>query len=321
MQNIDAPLVSIIIPVYNGEKYLAEAIDSALAQTYEKIEIIVVNDGSQDKSDMIAKSYQNKIRYFSKENGGVSSALNLAIKNMKGEYFSWLSHDDLYYPNKIEDQVKYILLQSKKTIIYSNENIINGNGDILKKAKKHKKLQNSLIFELLHNRFIGGCSLLIPRTAFDEVSIFDESLKTIQDYDLWFKMLNSGYNFEYLPIVSGASRIHDNQVSVTQRSLCNEEIQNGYKKIIDSLKLSLLNNTDDDYAKTFNKLAYLYKRNNELLLYRFCLKKSEDYKATLASQFYKTKALLYTKYLTPLNYLRYFKFKFIKLKSLIIKKI
>ncbi len=94
--NKNLPKVSIIIPVYNGEKYVSLAIESALRQTYSNLEIIVVNDGSTDKTDKICRSYGNKIRYIKKENGGVSTALNVGIDNMTGEYFSWLSHDDLY---------------------------------------------------------------------------------------------------------------------------------------------------------------------------------------------------------------------------------
>lgn len=103
------PKVSIVIPVYNGGNYLAEAIDSALRQTYSNLEIIVVDDGSVDGStEVIARSFGDKIRYFKKENGGSSSALNYGINQMQGEWFSWLSHDDLYYPEKIEMQVNYI---------------------------------------------------------------------------------------------------------------------------------------------------------------------------------------------------------------------
>ena len=104
------PLVSIVIPVYNGSNFLQQAIDSALNQTYKNIEIIVVNDGSRDDgaTEQIALSYGDKIRYFSKENGGVSTALNMGIANMKGEYFSWLSHDDMYKPEKIEKQIEAI---------------------------------------------------------------------------------------------------------------------------------------------------------------------------------------------------------------------
>ena len=96
------PKISIVILVYNGANFLSQAIDTALAQTYDNIEIIVVNDGSNDDgaTGQVALSYGDKINYFSKPNGGVSSALNYAIEKMQGDYFSWLSHDDLYEPEK-----------------------------------------------------------------------------------------------------------------------------------------------------------------------------------------------------------------------------
>ena len=98
------PRVSIIIPVYNGANYLKEAIDCALNQSYQNLEVIVVNDGSCDEgaTRSVALSYGDRIRYFEKENGGVSSALNLGIREMRGEYFSWLSHDDKYEKDKLQ---------------------------------------------------------------------------------------------------------------------------------------------------------------------------------------------------------------------------
>ena len=109
--NNKVPKVSIVIPVFNGANYLTSAIESALEQTYEDKEIIVVDDGSvdDDATKEIAKSYGDKIRYYLKENGGTSSALNFGIKNMNGEYFSWLSHDDVYYPKKIEMQINSLI--------------------------------------------------------------------------------------------------------------------------------------------------------------------------------------------------------------------
>src|SRR5512140_3857263 len=103
------PLVSVVIPVYNGANYLREAIDSALAQTYPHVEVIVVNDGSNDggRTRAVATSFGSRVRYFEKENGGVASALNLGIREMRGAFFSWLSHDDVYYPEKIARQVAY----------------------------------------------------------------------------------------------------------------------------------------------------------------------------------------------------------------------
>ena len=102
------PLVSIIIPVYNGENFVIEAIESALNQTYENIEVIVVNDGSVDRTEELITPYLRRLKYIKKENGGVSSALNLGIKESQGEYVSWLSHDDIYYPEKIKKQINFL---------------------------------------------------------------------------------------------------------------------------------------------------------------------------------------------------------------------
>ena len=122
------PLVSIVIPVYNGANYMKEAIDSALNQTYPNCEVIVVNDGSNDNgaTEKIALSYGDRIRYIKKENGGVATAVNRGIKEMKGEYFSWLSHDDYYYPQKIEKQIEAIEKSGDKTAIaHSNFDFLN----------------------------------------------------------------------------------------------------------------------------------------------------------------------------------------------------
>ena len=129
------PLVSIIIPVYNGSNYMREAIDSALAQTYQNTEVIVVNDGSNDDgaTDEIARSYGDKIRYFIKENGGVSSALNLGIRMMKGDYFSWLSHDDVYTPAKLEKQIALLADHGDgKTIVMCATQQINAKSNLAK---------------------------------------------------------------------------------------------------------------------------------------------------------------------------------------------
>jgi glycosyltransferase involved in cell wall biosynthesis len=213
------PLVSIIIPVYNGANYVREAIDSALAQTYKNIEIIVVNDGSQDNTEEIVKSYGNKLRYFKKENGGVSTALNLGIKKMRGEYFSWLSHDDLYYPDKIEKQIIKLfeinLKDRNKTILMSNYALINEKSEITYESNFEK---NHLISKLEHplyglfNGLINGLTLLIPRNCFERVGYFDEKLRATQDYDLWFRMFPK-YKLVFMKDLLAKTRIHSGQVT------------------------------------------------------------------------------------------------------------
>lgn len=210
------PKVSIIIPVYNGSNYLQEAIDSALAQTYKNIEIIVVNDGSNDsgKTEKIALSYGESIRYFYKPNGGVATALNLGIEKMKGEYFSWLSHDDLYLPDKIEQEMICLKEQTDSTtIIAEGYQVIDSKKNYIATVNMHKqypksRLKNPLF--LLLRGGINGCALLIHKSHFERVGVFNEKLPTTQDYDLWFRMFRNCKIF-YMQTSQVLSRYHAEQ--------------------------------------------------------------------------------------------------------------
>ncbi|MBI5247354.1 MAG: glycosyltransferase [Elusimicrobia bacterium] len=207
------PLVSIIIPAYNASDYLAQAIDSALGQTYKNIEIIIVNDGSVDggKTEAVAKSYGSKIRYFRKPNGGTGSALNVAIRQMRGEFFSWLSHDDLYYPGKIERQIAtYEELGRSDVILYCDFDLIDQNGSLLYTVRIPETPPHFFRYRLTLTAYLHGCSLLIPITAFDKCGLFDERLRTTQDYDLWFKM-SFHYKFTQLRETLIKGRIHEGQ--------------------------------------------------------------------------------------------------------------
>jgi glycosyltransferase involved in cell wall biosynthesis len=214
------PKISIVIPVYNGANFLREAVDSALAQTYANFEILVVNDGSSDggATRAIAESYGDKIRYFEKSNGGVSSALNFGIKQMTGEFFSWLSHDDLYLPQKLENQVHALnelpAEKRSKTILYSDFQLIDHQSRPFREVrfgKLHSKEQlNHRLFPVL-NGLLHGCTLLIPRQAF-EIGMFDEDLRQAQDEDLWF-LLFQHFDVLHKSEVLVGSRVHPMQDS------------------------------------------------------------------------------------------------------------
>lgn len=188
------PLVSIVIPVYNGSNFLCEAIDSALAQTYKNCEIIVVNDGSNDDTENIALSYGNKIRYFSKKNGGTSTALNLAIENMRGGYFSWLSHDDLYYPQKIARSVEELSkLENKDTIIISdvdgmNEDYTRTFPTALygQHRDAYPTRNSSYLYPVVYNK-THGCTHLISKKVFETVGMFDVTLLVAHDFELYYR--------------------------------------------------------------------------------------------------------------------------------------
>ena len=220
------PLVSIIIPVYNGSNYMREAIDSALAQTYKNIEVIVVNDGSTDNTEEIALSYGDKIRYFRKDNGGVSSALNLGIKEMRGDYFSWLSHDDVYFPEKVEKEVEALSKYDVKSIVLCEGFQIDKNSQLIQKSKMNKFLDtNDLnpwdksLMALLKFGYFNGCGLLIPKSVFIDAGFFDESLRYSQDFLMWVKILLCKYSLVYLPNSYVKNRVHNGQLTQRGRSV------------------------------------------------------------------------------------------------------
>ena len=233
------PLVTIIIPLYNGSNYISEAIECALNQTYSKIEIIVVNDGSVDNGDgeRIALSYQDKIRYYSKKNGGVSSAINYAMERMNGEWFSWLSHDDLYALNKVERQVDY-LNKLKRNGIDINNIFVHCNACLIDyKGKEIHKLiatgdglveTKKIILQNLNHNQLGGCSFILPKNVCERIGLFDEKIRTISDFDYWYRMLFNGYELYQMKDSLVKYRVHKSQVTYKMSDVGNKEINDFY---------------------------------------------------------------------------------------------
>lgn len=260
------PKVSIIIPVYNGSKYMREAIDSALGQSYPHVEVIVVNDGSNDNgaTEEIALSYGEKIKYYTKENGGVSTALNLGIEKMTGDYFSWLSHDDVYYPYKISEQIKFLTENHlEDTILYGGYELIDESSKIIRQIKPdhlypQEKLNISL-FPILRG-LINGCSLLIHKSHFEKSGLFDESLLLTQDYTLWFKIFRKA-KVRFLPGIFVKTRIHKEQQSNRIRERNLEECN--------ALWISLINDVSVEEMREMDGSSYAFYRNTAEFLKRF----------------------------------------------------
>ncbi len=221
------PLVSIVIPVYNGSNFMREAIDSALAQTYSNIEILVVNDGSTDDTREIALSYGDKIRYFEKENGGVATALNLAIREMKGAYFSWLSHDDWYAPDKIEAEVDALRdCGDWNRAVFSDCDFVrypSGTRYRMKNLRFGRNLVETGWFAVAMG-LISGCTLLIPKSYFEEFGGFDERVRAVNDYEQWFRMFKN-QKLAYVDKSLVGSRVHEKQVTATYAGMSAEEEQ------------------------------------------------------------------------------------------------
>lgn len=209
------PLVSIIIPVYNGARFLAEAIDSALAQTYRNIEVIVIDDGSDDAgaTRAIVQRYANRVSYVYKRNGGVSTALNRGMEVMRGTFFSWLSHDDLYLPDKIEAQIAAWREFGRPCVVVSRWELIEEDGRLhcnQPPPLDRFDLTSQPLEALLHG-MLNGCAMLIPRSAFPDNG-FDPGLPRTQDNHMWFRLLWT-IPFIHCDRLGTRNRVHKDQGS------------------------------------------------------------------------------------------------------------
>lgn len=222
------PLVSIIIPVYNGSNYLREAIDSALAQTYANIEVIVVNDGSNDDgaTEKIALSYGDAITYLKKENGGVSSALNAGIRAMHGAYFSWLSHDDKYLPDKIQSQMMTLSRYNDDSLLaLCGAKLIDEYSCDLPHLKHPSYDEERLLSwqealkDVIESGSYCGCALLIPKSALEKAGLFDERLRFSQDFLMWMELFLDGCQLLKTRGTYVCNRVHSKQLTQTGKAV------------------------------------------------------------------------------------------------------
>lgn len=232
------PKVSIIIPFYNCP-YVELAIRSALAQTYQPVEIIVVDDGSSRYSENIRK-YHRHIFYLGKRNGGTASALNHGIRNATGEYIAWLSSDDFYMPNKIERQVKF-MKDTGALISHANFNCINDEG-ILMKYAAGGTFSNISDFHcsLLKFNPVNGCTVMMKRELFDQIGLFDESLPYTHDLDFWYRAVLAGYSFPFLNETLVFYRWHDGMGTRQHQAEIKVELANVQAKYRDRMQQLLL---------------------------------------------------------------------------------
>ena len=205
-------------------------------------------------------SYQGKIKYVSKPNGGVSSALNVGISHMKGDYFSWLSHDDKYTPTKIEEQVKLLCkYRNQRVIALCGSQFIDKTSKVTthrcndRFSTEHVAWESALI-NLYDQGTYNGCAFLISKKYFDECGGFDEQLRFAQDTLMWSKLLISGCDIVYSSFIGVQSRIHDGQQTQKSRHL----LKHDSEKIAECLVPLLV-------EKNQRKAIYLYAKRNAKL--------------------------------------------------------
>ena len=183
---VDNPLVSIIIPCYNGEAFLRETLETAFAQTYPHVEIIVVDDGSIDRSGEIAQSFP--VRYVYQQNGGLVRSRNRGIQESRGSYLVFLDADDRLKPDAIETGLGVLKRHPECAVTVGDHVFISADGSFLANSGK-QCLQTRHYEALLQSNFIEMISsVLFRKSVFDTVGLFDPDLRASEDYDLYLRI-------------------------------------------------------------------------------------------------------------------------------------
>jgi len=190
--------ISVIIPTFNRKKTLERAIQSVMDQSLSPFEILIIDDGSNDGTEQWVKENFQNIKYIYQNNHGVSSARNTGIENAHGDWVAFLDSDDEWLPNKLYEQVKAIDSNPEMKFFHTNEIWIR-NGVRVNQMKKHKKYGGYIFEKCLDICRVSPSSVLIQKEVFDNIGIFDESLRVCEDYDLWLR-ITSKYPVVFLDI-------------------------------------------------------------------------------------------------------------------------
>ena len=207
------PTVSVVIPVYNGDRYLAEAITSVLDQTYKNFELIVVDDGSTDGSAEIAKSYKQAVLYTFQPNGGLSKARNTGLALARGKYIAFLDHDDLWLPHKLARQVTYLDSHPDVGVVYSQCHMVR-EGHV--PAPVYREPVGGDPLSIITAGY--GLQMSVPmfrKSVFEKAGGFDEaflSARGYEDIDMTIR-LSEVTAFAYIPEVLVLYRLHESNLS------------------------------------------------------------------------------------------------------------
>ncbi|WP_341526555.1 glycosyltransferase [Nostoc sp. UHCC 0302] len=207
------PLISVIIPVYNGEKTIKKTIESVLKQTVSDLEVLVINDGSTDSTEEIVKSIPDlRLKIFSYHNAGLAASRNRGLSHTNGEFISFIDADDLWTFDKLEAQWKALEDSENAAVAYSWTDYIDVDSKFLKSGSRITLKGDVYNKLLLYNILENGSNPLIRKEAFTEIGGFDESLPAAEDWDMWLR-LATRYEFTVVPKAQILYRVSANSMS------------------------------------------------------------------------------------------------------------
>lgn len=213
----DQPLVSVVIATYNMGQYLPEAIDSVLAQRWENLEVIVVDDGSTDDTAEKMKRFEDngRVKYFPTENRGQPKAKNRGLKEASGDFIAFCDADDIWHPEKL--QVQMPLFDDQNTgVVYSEVSYIDQNGKTVDKPQPYERYSGKVTNQLIIKNFVPFGTAVIRRECLEKNGYFDEDLPMGIDWDLWLRY-SVDWVFQYTPEKTYVYRVWSGQMSSNYR--------------------------------------------------------------------------------------------------------
>jgi glycosyltransferase involved in cell wall biosynthesis len=227
---MNTPLVSVVVPFYNGAKFLRAALDSVLAQTYEQVQLVAVDDGSTDSSPDILASYGSRLVTIRQSNAGVAEARNAGIRASQGELIAFLDQDDWWLPEKVEKQVALFRADARVGLVHTGVLQYSENAgafvDPVYPTEGSSRLQGDCYEQLLLGNAIFNSSAMIRRSVLDRSGMFDPVIagNTVQDYDLWLRISRHA-SLGYVPEALTALRLHGEQGTWNRRAMLGDELR------------------------------------------------------------------------------------------------
>ena len=252
------PIVSIVIPAYNGATYIKKTIQSVLDQTYTNIELLVLDDGSTDETVEILETFGDSFYWSSHKNIGQSATLNKGWGMAKGEMLSYLSVDDLLEPDAVSKSVKYLLDHPETIMTYGNYTLIDANGCFIKKFNAPEFNYKDLLSKVIVQ---PGPGVFFRRDAFQQIGGWDTSFHQMPDYDYWLRLGLLG-DFKKLPFTLASFRVHEDSQTYAESSIKKSEeclmIMNKYFSNAQlPIHLRYLESTAYSYAHIFSARTHI----------------------------------------------------------------
>ena len=217
------PTISIIMPVLNGERYIAEAIESIRRQTYTDYELLVIDDGSSDRTREIVCGFATRLelKYVHHEsNQGITPSINDGLRRASGRFIAFLDHDDAWLPDFLETQLAHLANHPDVGMVHSDFQTIDGGGKVLEHSvaqARHRTRPSGFVFRhLFMQSMICGNTVLVRKECFERLGLWDERLRWA-DYHMWLR-ISRQYKIDYVPQVLTAYRQHASQCTRSNMS-------------------------------------------------------------------------------------------------------